>query len=71
MKKETRKTNNFYLKSDDLKAVAALLNKGDAVVFPCTIVIAPNGKITYHKELAVDAVELRRGIVTGIEGLGE
>ncbi len=69
IKDEGRVTNNFHLKSGDLKAVAALLNKGDAVVFPCTIVIAPNGKITYHKELAVDDVELRRGIVTGIESL--
>jgi peroxiredoxin len=69
MKDEGRKTNNFHLKSDDLKAVAALLKKDGAVAFPSTIVVAPGGEIIYHKELAVDDVELRRGIVKGLESL--
>jgi peroxiredoxin len=71
MKNEERKTNNFHLKSDDLKTVQVLLKKGEDVAFPITIVVAPGGEILYHKELAVDDVELRRAIVKGIEGLAK
>lgn len=71
LKKEGRETNNFYLKVLDLAFLMSGLHEQKVSSFPCTIVVAPGGKIIYHKKRAVDDVELRRAIVNGIEGLAE
>ncbi len=56
-----RKTNNFYLNSDDLKV------RSDTI--PFTTVIAPGGEIIHRQQGDLDVVELRRAIVKGIEGI--
>jgi peroxiredoxin len=71
LKKEGRETNNFHLKANDLETVVAMIGKEVKLSVPCTVVIAPGGKLLYHKIGAVDEVELRRAIVNGIEGLAK
>lgn len=69
LKEEGRENNNFHLKSGDLDAVLAMLGKEKKLSAPCTAVIAPEGKLLFYKAGAVDVVELRRAIVTGLEAL--
>lgn len=69
MKKEGRTTNNYHYQSDDLDALAEALDAKWQGPIPHTIVIAPNGKITFSHTGAFDPVALREAIVKTIEGM--
>ena len=70
IKKEGRETNNLYLKSEDFKAVIKeLIGKKGHILAPFTVVVAPGGKIIYRNQGNINAVELRRAIVKGLEAL--
>lgn len=67
--KEGRNTNNYHLKSSDSKALAGMLEKDEDIAIPSTVVIAPEGEIIHRQEGNLNAVELRRAIVEGLENI--
>jgi len=69
LKNEGRETNNFHLKSADLEALITKLDTSADSMNPLTVVVIPNGEVIYSIQGDVDAVELRRNIVRGHEGL--
>jgi len=69
LKKEGRTTINYLLQKSDLKTLSGMIGGDKPMKLPCTIIVAPGGGIIHREDQVVDAVELRRAIVKGIEGL--
>jgi len=55
---------NYILKTGDHDAFAEALDKEWPGPVPYTLVVAPGGKVVYHKVGAIDPLEVKRAIVS-------
>ena len=55
---------NYILKTGDHDAFAKALDKEWPGPVPYTLVVAPGGKVVYHKVGAIDPLEVKRAIVS-------
>lgn len=67
LKAEGRTTNNYHYQSDDLDALAEVIDPEWKGPIPHTIIIAPDGKITYRHTGQLDPTVLRKQILNTLQ----
>ena len=63
LKKEQASNRNYLYTSDDREALAEALDKQWSGALPLTLVVRPDGAISYRHEGQVDPLELRRAVL--------
>jgi len=64
VKKEGRTTNNYIYKGENIDHLGEAIDSEWSGALPHTVIVAPGGKILWRHNGQVDAIELRREIVT-------